>query len=95
MKEEEELDKDVPQVSLFRVFALNAKEWWLIVLGVIGAAANGLIYPLFGFLFGEILRVFSLPPEEVVSEISLWAVLLMVLGFVSGVGIFVRVSFRL
>ena len=42
---------------MFRLIALNAKEWWLIILGLIGAAVNGSIFPLFAILFGNILGV--------------------------------------
>ena len=90
-KQQEEWDKDIPEVPLFRVIALNAKEWWLIVLGIVGAALNGSIFPLFAFLFGEILRVFSLPRDEVLSEIGVWAGLFVILGIVSGVGVFLKV----
>lgn len=37
--------------------ALNAKEWYLIVLGILGAAVNGSIFPCFAFIFGEVLGV--------------------------------------
>ena len=90
-KRQKEWDKDIPNVPLFRVIALNAKEWWLIVLGVVGAALNGSIFPLFAFLFGEILRVFSLPRDEVLSEIGLWVGLFLFLGVVSAVSVFLKV----
>jgi hypothetical protein len=90
-KKQEEWDKDIPEVPLHRIIALNAKEWWLIVLGVVGAALNGSIFPCFAFLFGEILRVFSLPRNEVLSEVGLWAGLFTILGAVSGFGIFLKV----
>ena len=32
-KLQEEWDKEIPKVSLFRVMRLNAKEWWIIVVG--------------------------------------------------------------
>ena len=32
-KLQEEWDKDIPQVSIYRVMKLNAKEWWIILIG--------------------------------------------------------------
>ena len=59
--------------------------------GVVGAAVNGCIWPAFAFLFGEILEVFALPPDEVLDEIHVWAGLFIVLGVVSGTGVFLKV----
>lgn len=89
--DKEEWDKDIPDVSLFRVIALNAKEWWIIVIGVIGAGVNGSIFPLFSIIFGQILGVFALPPDEIQSGINIWAGLMIILGLVSGIAIFFKV----
>ena len=37
--------------------ALNAKEWYLIALGILGSAVNGSIFPCFAIIFGEVLEV--------------------------------------
>ena len=97
-KKQAEWDKEIPDVPLFRVIALNAKEWWLIVLGVFGSMINGSIFPLFAIIFGEVLAVFSRPTgAEILDGIGLWAGLYLILGFVSGIAIFfkVRKSFLL
>ena len=91
-KQQELWDKEVPEVPLWRVLKVNAKEWWIIILGLLGAAIAGSIWPLFGVLFGEFLDVFALPADEVVEESHLWGGLLIVLGIVSGLGVFTRVS---
>ena len=39
--------------------ALNAKEWWIILLGILGALINGSVFPLFAIIFGEILTVIT------------------------------------
>jgi len=79
-------------VPLYRVLKLNAKEWWIIILGLIGAAFAGSLWPILGILFGEIIRTFSLPPDQVLNEVNLWAGLYMVIGLVAGTGIFMQVS---
>ena len=70
---------------------LNAPEWYIIIIGMLGAAVNGCIWPAFALLFGEILDVFALPPDEILGEIHLWAGLFIVLGVVSGTGLFFKV----
>lgn len=89
-EEEEEADKDIPEVSFLRVIRLNAKEWWLILLGVLGSAVNGSINPLFAVLFREILVVF-VDPTTVLERIHPWAGGFLVMGVVSGIAIFAKV----
>ena len=90
-EEEEEADKDIPEVSFLRVIRLNAKEWWLILIGVIGSAINGSINPLFAVLFREILVVFT-NMQTVLEEIHPWAGGFLVIGVVSGIAIFAKVQ---
>ena len=89
------LDEEIPVVPLHRVLRLNAKEWWIIILGLLGAAVGGSICPMFAIFFGEILAVFSLPADEILGEVPLWASLFIVLAVVSGLGIFAKVSMAL
>ena len=89
-KEEEEADKDIPEVSFFRIIKLNAKEWWLILLGTIGSAINGSINPLFAVFFGQILEVF-VDPATVLERIHPWAGAFFAIGVISGIAIFAKV----
>ena len=89
-EEEDEADKDIPEVSFLRVIRLNAKEWWLILIGVLGSAINGSINPLFAVLFREILVVFT-DTRTVLEEIHPWAGGFLVIGVVSGLAIFAKV----
>lgn len=86
-------DKEIPSVFLGRVLALNSKEWWIIVFGVLGCTLIGSLFPVFSVVFGEILRVFSLGANEVTSAIHPWAGLYIVLGLVSGIGVFLKVIY--
>ena len=52
-----EWDKDLKDVPMFRLLAMNGKEWWLIVLGLLGAVVNGSVFPIFAILFGSVLNV--------------------------------------
>ncbi len=55
-----EWDKELASVPFAKLMALNSKEWYLIALGVVGAAVNGSIFPLFAIIFGELLRVMTI-----------------------------------
>ena len=91
-EEDEEADKDIPEVSFLKIIRLNAKEWWLILIGVIGSAVNGSINPLFAVLFGEILEIF-VDPSTVLTRIHPWAGGFLVIGVVSGIAIFAKVTY--
>lgn len=69
----------------------NSKEWWIIGLGLIGSLFLGAMNPSFALFFGELIEVFSLPADEVLDALHLWAGLFLVLGFVSGAGTFLKV----
>ena len=71
----------------------NAKEWWLILLGLLATLVLGLVYPSFAVFFGEIFKVFARPADEILDGLHLWAGLFIVLGVVNGVAVFLRVSF--
>jgi len=94
-KKQEQWDKDLKEVPLKRIIVLNAKEWWMILLGVLGAAVGGSILPLFAIFFGEILDAFSQPPDRVVEAVHVWAGLFLALAVASSIAALVRVSFSI
>lgn len=79
------------KVPLWRVLKLNLKEWWIIILGLLGALMNGAIWPMFALLFGEILKVFMRPADQVIGGTHLWGALFIALGVISGLGVFLKV----
>lgn len=60
-------------ISWARVWKMNLPEVPLLVLGLICAVIQGAIYPVFALLFGQVIRVFTLPFDQVQGEISLWS----------------------
>ena len=91
-KLQEEWDKEIPPVSLGRLLKVNAPEWWLIIVGVLAAMVNGSVFPVYSILFGEVLRVFQMQPNEVLEEITPWAALFLALAVGSAIAIFFKVS---
>ena len=51
-------------MPLTRVLALNLKEWWIILLGILGAVVTGGIFPVFAIPLGAILWTFTVPPDQ-------------------------------
>ena len=72
-------------MSLGRLIAKNAPEWWIIILGLIAAAFSGTLFPAFAIFFGEVLEVLALPPGEVLRNVHMWAALFIGVGFISGI----------
>ncbi|XP_066148568.1 ATP-dependent translocase ABCB1 [Euwallacea fornicatus] len=57
--EEDELESDsyIKKASLWSIVKLNSPEWFLLILGSVGAAVMGTSMPVFAILFGDILQV--------------------------------------
>lgn len=91
-RDEEEEEEEETSVSFLKVLRLSSREWWLILMGVLGSVVDGAVYPVFAIIFGEALEVFSLPANQVVPNINKWAGLFLVLGVVSGTSVFIKVG---
>jgi len=74
-----------------RIWQLNTPEAWLIFLALVGVFVQGTIYPVFAVLFGQVLRVFTLPFNQVLQGIHVWAGMFLVIGLLSGAATFVKV----
>ena len=80
-------------VSIFHLVRLNSKMLPVLLLGCLGAAVNGVVFPAFSIIFGEVLNVFERPVDEIVSGIHPWAATFLVIGTVSAIAVFIKVSF--
>jgi len=47
----------VPVVPVKRVWQLVSHQWWMIGLGVLGAAGTGIFLPLWSIFFGIALQI--------------------------------------
>ncbi|XP_069680453.1 multidrug resistance protein homolog 49-like [Periplaneta americana] len=84
----EEEQYDAP---LTRIIALNKPEWLHVLVGCIAAAAVGFTLPLFAILFGEVYGVLSVQdPEEVQRQTNWYCILFVVIGVVTGLGMFLQ-----
>ena len=55
--QEDENDKTLPDPPLWRVVKASAPEWYLIVIGVIASAADGMSFPIISVFMGKLFEV--------------------------------------
>ncbi|KAF8394745.1 hypothetical protein HHK36_020962 [Tetracentron sinense] len=72
-----------PEIPLRRLAALNKPEIPFIILGIISAVANGVIFPIFGILISSIIKTFFEPPSKLRKDSKFWALMFVVLGVAS------------
>uniref|UniRef100_A0A4W3K4I9 ATP-binding cassette, sub-family B (MDR/TAP), member 4 n=1 Tax=Callorhinchus milii TaxID=7868 RepID=A0A4W3K4I9_CALMI len=53
------MQRDIPNISFFKVLKMNKTEWPYMVLGTFCAVINGIIQPAFALIFSEIIKVSS------------------------------------
>ena len=83
--------KKISSFSWLRIWQLSMPEAWMICLAFVGVLVQGTIYPVFAVLFGQVLRVFTLPFNQVLQGIHVWAGMFLVLGLLSGTATFAKV----
>ena len=53
----DEQDKALPDPPLWRVVKASAPEWYIIVIGVIASAADGVTFPVMSIFIGRLFEV--------------------------------------
>ncbi|KAF6162684.1 hypothetical protein GIB67_022343 [Kingdonia uniflora] len=66
--------------SLSRLAYLNKPETPILTLGVIAAAINGIILPIYGLLLSGIIKSFYEPPSNLRKDSKSWALMFVILG---------------
>ena len=80
-------------VSILDLISLNSKMLPVICLGCIAAAINGVVFPAFSIVFGEVLNVFNRPDDEILSGIHPWAGTFLAIGTASAISVFIKVYY--
>ncbi|KAL8150337.1 hypothetical protein V2J09_020145 [Rumex salicifolius] len=81
--EDSDRAEDNPEVPISRIAALNKPEIPVLILGVIAATANGCIFPIFGLLISNAIKIFYEPPNQLKKDAGFWAGMFAVLGAAS------------
>ena len=75
--------EEPPKISIRRLAALNKPEIPVLLLGVISAIANGVIFPIFAILLSSAIEMFYKPPHQLRKDSRFWALMFLVLGLAS------------
>ncbi|KAI9333111.1 P-loop containing nucleoside triphosphate hydrolase protein [Obelidium mucronatum] len=76
--EKERLKRGLP---LLRLYGMNGGEWWLLLLGSIMSAGNGIVFPMFSLIFSEIINVFGNPNDgERNDGIRFWSIMFVIIS---------------
>ncbi|XVF40227.1 hypothetical protein PTKIN_Ptkin01aG0094700 [Pterospermum kingtungense] len=69
-------------VSIKRLASLNKSEAPVLLVGSFAAAVNGLVFPIFGFLFSSVIKSFFEPPHKLLKDARMWALCYVGLGLI-------------
>ena len=53
----DEQDKALPNPPLWRVVKASASEWYLVLIGVLASAVDGISFPLISVFMGRLFEV--------------------------------------
>ncbi|CAN8248117.1 unnamed protein product [Cochlearia groenlandica] len=83
-QEKSEMPKEQPQnVSITRIASLNKPETPTLILGTLVCAADGTIFPIFGFFFAKVIITFFKPPHDLRNDSRFWSIIFVLLGVAS------------
>ncbi|KAK4399303.1 ABC transporter B family member 9 [Sesamum angolense] len=68
------------KVSIQRLAHLNKPELPYLLLGSVGAGANGMTFPIFGLLLSSAIKIFFEPPLQLNKDSKFWALMMVLLG---------------
>ncbi|KAK9675524.1 hypothetical protein RND81_11G012600 [Saponaria officinalis] len=77
------IPKNQPEVSIWRLAALNKPEIPAMLLGSLSAIGNGVIFPIFSILLSSVIKMFYEPPHLLRKDSRFWALMFLVLGLAS------------
>nr|ASM90199.1 multidrug resistance 5 [Sesuvium portulacastrum] len=77
--------QEQPKVSIRRLASLNKPEIPVLLLGVLAAIGNGVIFPIFSILLSSAIKMFYEPPHQLRKDSRFWALMFLVLGLASQV----------
>ncbi|PIA26000.1 hypothetical protein AQUCO_10200049v1 [Aquilegia coerulea] len=83
VSEDRESSLPAQQVPFRRLAYLNKPEILVLLLGVISAIVNGVVFPIFAILFSGIIKTFFEPKNELRKDSKYWAAMIVLLGLVS------------
>ncbi|ORY03698.1 multidrug resistance protein [Basidiobolus meristosporus CBS 931.73] len=62
---------------------LNRPEWYLLLLGTVGSAIDGMVSPLFSVIFSYLVKALSENGPQLKNDSNFWSLLLVILAVIS------------
>ncbi|KAI3456077.1 hypothetical protein Pfo_012740 [Paulownia fortunei] len=79
-EKDEKVLKKRKKVPIRRLAHQNKPELPYLLLGSIGAGVHGVMFPIFGLLLSQAIKIFFEPPNELRKDSKFWGLMLVVLG---------------
>ena len=84
--------EELPAVDGWRVMKMNLPEWPYILLGLLGSIIMGGAMPAYAILFGEVLGVLKLEPDEARSGSVYYSGLFVACGVTAGFAVWLQIT---
>lgn len=79
--DEDDDSKRVTRSVFFRRLAgLNKPETPQLVLGSVAAMIHGVVFPIFGLLLSEAIKIMFYPPQQLLRDSRIWSIAFVCLG---------------
>ncbi|XP_015708894.1 phosphatidylcholine translocator ABCB4-like isoform X5 [Coturnix japonica] len=87
----DQLDKNIPPSSFFKIMKLNKTEWPYFVVGTLCAVINGALQPIFSVMISDVIGMFVEEGKAAIRETnSTYALLFLGFGLISFVTFFLQ-----
>ncbi|KAI3884188.1 hypothetical protein MKW92_034498 [Papaver armeniacum] len=77
------LSRRIKRFHFARLANLNKPELHVLLLGVVAAVINGIVFPAFAVMFSGMISTFYEPPSKLRRDARFWALMFVGLGIVS------------
>lgn len=79
-EEDDDSKKATRGVFFRRLAGLNKPETPQLVLGSVAAMVHGVVFPIFGLLLSEAIKIMYYPPQQLLRDSRIWSILFVCLG---------------
>uniref|UniRef100_A0A146L3B6 Multidrug resistance protein 1 n=2 Tax=Lygus hesperus TaxID=30085 RepID=A0A146L3B6_LYGHE len=83
--------KKSSQSVVWRILKINLPEWRYLTLGFVNCGIEGVITPVFAFLYAQVFTTFQLSNDELMKVVPIWTSVFVGLGVVSGINMAFRI----
>ena len=73
-----------------RLLKMQAEDGWMLFFGILGAAGNGAIFPIYTVILSSILTIFAGSNSDIASKSNFWIYMFLVLAVCAFVVIFIQ-----